>query len=182
MATRIAVATRWVENRDQVRGGALTLNRHLDDLADEATDRTERHQPTCPAVQHEEHRDDRGAKQVLDRTARDVGQGHPVGERAPGHLLNGALDRDIEPSSRDTAENESRDDAKEQKRNERQGSQPSTFSSAGCTRPDLRRNPILDRGFADADAHRDVPFARNMAMMLDTSSTNRDGIGHNPSR
>ena len=182
MATGIAVATRWVENRDQVRRGALTLNRHLDDLADETADRTERHQPTRPAVQHEQHRDDRGAKQVLDRSARDVGQGHPIGERAPRHLLNGALDRDIEPSSRDAAENESSDDAKEQKPNQRQGSQPSTFSSAGCARPDLLRSPVLDGGFANADPHRDVPLATNMAEMLNTSSTDRDWVGHNPSR
>src|ERR1019366_7416194 len=98
MATGIAVATRWVENRDQVRRGALTLNRHLDDVADETADRTERHQPTRSAVQHEHHCADRGAKQVLDQTARDVCQGHPVGERAPGDLLNRTLDRDIEPN------------------------------------------------------------------------------------
>jgi hypothetical protein len=182
MATRIAVATRWIENRDQVHRGALTLNRHLDDLVDETADRTERHQPTRPAVQHEQHRDDRGAKQVLDRTAREVGQGHPVGERAPGDLLNRTLDRDIEPSSGDAAENESSDDSKEQKPNKRQGSQASTLCSAGCTRPDLLRSPVLHRGFADADAHRDVPLARNMAVMLNASSTDRDCIGHNPSR
>ena len=104
----------------------MTRDRYLDDLGEQTADRTERHQPAGPAIPEKERHYYGDAEQVLDQAAGHIGQGHPVGERPPGHLLDCALDGEIEPRSGHPADHQDREDHEQQQRDQSHRSQPAT--------------------------------------------------------
>src|SRR5450631_3901601 len=69
VTARVAVTARRVEDRLEVGGGRVALYRRLDDLTDQAADCAKGHQISGASLPHEQPRDQRGAKKILDASA-----------------------------------------------------------------------------------------------------------------